>query len=471
MIYPKLSSLGTSRTALQEIIFADVLNLSQERILQRIRPRWARAPIYFPGSEKSLLNRMEPFCSSFKSSPGFPLCLLSRLDSLLSSLRLLETIERSDEHSILVAITSIVRHCADVAYSKDHRSLEQQLRQIQIPNSEEILKSREVAQIDKLARYFGLSKDLANLARRSEYYHVTQNFSLEYITAYQASQPAGALRKCHVHAEVQLILHYEQHPLDKPPRVIGCSKSACFLCDLLIKMTGQYYISHAHRRLYNQWTIPDVPWMTMERVNYFRAILGGMIIKMGSLLENERRNNTNSQKQTFRPFGLESRAGLILSSNSDLSLSTLPSRLASSLPISCIPLNLLPQSIENKAKIVPVDSIKVGSTSRLSLVNLRRDDLPHQQPLNPNTGTLCLELDALTIIFECSSVSDGKLCIREIEEGARAKEDGARCIQVSDLTTDSITLRDRTNPSTLRFWLRISHSIAIEIEICWVVLK
>jgi hypothetical protein len=432
--------------------------------LQRIRPRWIPTPPWFDEAEEPLLNRIIQFYHPFKSRSGWTPGLISRLDKLLLSLRLLETPERPDERSVQATVEDIVRRCADVSYNGKHRSLEQQLREISV--GQKISESREVAQIDKLARYLGLSKDLAKLAQRSKYRHVNQNVILEYLTAYPGSRPAGALRTCYIHAEVQLILHYEQQSLQKPPRAIGCSKSACFLCDSLIQMLGQYHISYAHRRLYNQWTIPDVPWMATERVSCFRSILENMIAKMVSLTGNVGKPTAKSQRQVFRPLGLESRAGLPLSSNSDFGASTVSSRLASPMPVSHVSSPLSLQDIENVAKVPSVHSIKVGSTT--GSVDLRLHDLPHEQSLSSNMGPLYLRLDGLFLIFDCSSVSAGKISIREVEEGACGKEQGLQCIMVSDITTAGMTL-NATNSSTLRFWLRITRSIAIEIEIFWVI--
>lgn len=432
--------------------------------MQRIRPHWVPAPSYFRGTEEPLLNRITRFYPLSESSSGLTRCLVSRLDKLLSSLRLLETPERPDKEVIQAAITNVVRCCADLSYSGELRSLEQQLRQI--PGCHRISESREVAQIDKLARYFGLSDDLAKLARRSEYRYVTQNLALQYLTAYPTSKPAGALRTCHVHAEVQLILYYTQYSLEKPPRSIGCSKSACFLCDSLIQMLGQYHISYAHRRLYNQWTIPDVPWMPAEKVYHFRSILENMIIAMVSLTRDLRRTTANGRRQGLRPFGLESRACLPLSSNSDFSVPAVPSGLAGPLPASYALSSLSLQTKEDVAAVASFHSLDISSNFSLSSVDLTHEDLPHHQPLSPKTGTLFLRLDGVLIIFDCSSVSTGRLSICEID-GACRKEKGWQCILVSDITTTGMTLHDTTSPSALMFQLQVSRRMTIEIEICW----
>ena len=63
-----------------------------------------------------------------------------------------------------------------------------------------------------------------------------------------------------VHAEIQLLLFYELHPEKQRPRVICSSKSACYLCDLFVKLHGQFHMPRTHGRLYDRWTIPD--WAT-----------------------------------------------------------------------------------------------------------------------------------------------------------------------------------------------------------------
>jgi hypothetical protein len=61
-----------------------------------------------------------------------------------------------------------------------------------------------------------------------------------------------------IHAEIQILYHYEMHPVKIRPRVICSSKSACFLCDLFIKFHGKFYIARTHGRLYEQWRLPVI---------------------------------------------------------------------------------------------------------------------------------------------------------------------------------------------------------------------
>ena len=59
-----------------------------------------------------------------------------------------------------------------------------------------------------------------------------------------------------VHAEIQLLMHYERSPCDLPPRVIYSSKQACFLCNLFFKIHGKLTVPSTHGRLYEKWALP-----------------------------------------------------------------------------------------------------------------------------------------------------------------------------------------------------------------------
>ncbi|KAH7395524.1 hypothetical protein BKA64DRAFT_61062 [Cadophora sp. MPI-SDFR-AT-0126] len=59
-----------------------------------------------------------------------------------------------------------------------------------------------------------------------------------------------------VHAEIQLLVHYESQNLTLPPRIICSSKKACFLCNLFIELHGKYIVPSTHGKLYEKWTLP-----------------------------------------------------------------------------------------------------------------------------------------------------------------------------------------------------------------------
>ncbi|KAL8681904.1 MAG: hypothetical protein Q9186_001990 [Xanthomendoza sp. 1 TL-2023] len=145
------------------------------------------------------------------------------------------------------------------------------------------LANRDVQQVYKLGRYWGLCQFLTKAARR--YPALFCRASLEHIRPYTNTRSPISLStlrnpnkdrvKCFVHAEIQLITFYglskNRGSLD--PRWLGVSKSACFLCDLFIKAHGQFWVSHTHGRLYDQWTVPDLAEFGSTQRNDYRRII------------------------------------------------------------------------------------------------------------------------------------------------------------------------------------------------------
>ncbi|KAI9786770.1 MAG: hypothetical protein M1835_002969 [Candelina submexicana] len=80
-----------------------------------------------------------------------------------------------------------------------------------------------------------------------------------------------------IHAEIQLLLFYELHPELQRPRVICSSKSACYLCDLFIRLHGQFHVPRTHGTLYIKWTLPiSVGSLSVARSQALGAILAQM---------------------------------------------------------------------------------------------------------------------------------------------------------------------------------------------------
>ncbi|EXJ61906.1 hypothetical protein A1O7_02337, partial [Cladophialophora yegresii CBS 114405] len=145
-----------------------------------------------------------------------------------------------------------------------------------------------IMQIDKLAAYHRIPDTLARAAHRKATRHLFSSIKVEYVDAYKPRPSLVSLTgkkvDCHVHAEVQLVIHYLQPVTTLPPRYIGTSKGACFLCHLLIVEHSRFAVSTWHGRLFDQWTIPDLAEYTPENVATLRAIIQRMHDKSSRLL-------------------------------------------------------------------------------------------------------------------------------------------------------------------------------------------
>lgn len=78
------------------------------------------------------------------------------------------------------------------------------------------------------------------------------------LSAIQKGVKREARRDKRIHAEIQLVFHYEQRtPTNLLPRVICSTKNACYLCNLFLRLHDQFYTPKTHGKLYPQWTLPN----------------------------------------------------------------------------------------------------------------------------------------------------------------------------------------------------------------------
>ncbi|KAF2187015.1 hypothetical protein K469DRAFT_686228 [Zopfia rhizophila CBS 207.26] len=110
-----------------------------------------------------------------------------------------------------------------------------------------------------------------------------------------------------VHAEIQLLLDYERRDdVAFPPRVLKSSKSACFLCNLFIKIHGGFYTPKTHGRLYDPWILPCLDSLKPPQnhhqeigsvVEKFNAAVEELILQ--SVLEKKRRIRNPRESDIF----------------------------------------------------------------------------------------------------------------------------------------------------------------------------
>ena len=162
------------------------------------------------------------------------------------------------------------------------------------------LKTSLLEKMNKLGHYYRVACDLIDAARSSKYtlfrsiairtiekphldmafvadpsvgfdgavQRVTRSSHQRLVDAYKSRSVSAARKKFSscmysgttswkVHAEIQLLLFYEQQPYMSHPRTISSSKSACYLCDLFIQLHGEFHTPRTHGRLYEKWTLPE----------------------------------------------------------------------------------------------------------------------------------------------------------------------------------------------------------------------
>ena len=135
----------------------------------------------------------------------------------------------------------LVRHMAIIFASLPERAFNRALHdQSETPLSSKLstFHLQDKLQVDEkaIAQYLRLSQ-----------YEISTTFT---------TQARKTLEEAKIHAEIQILYHCELYTSKLPPRVIGSSKDACFLCNTFIKMHEKFHTPRGHGRLYPGWRLP-----------------------------------------------------------------------------------------------------------------------------------------------------------------------------------------------------------------------
>lgn len=162
----------------------------------------------------------------------------------------------SEDPELVEATKKTVKEAWSIA-GKDNVNFHRRLEKLGF-TEDELLRTKEIRGLDKTANYWRICRDLVNIRIATNYRHLFDNPRLETIGHYEpvpSQRPPPKNR--FVHAEIQLLVYYETSGAKTYPRIIGASKEACFLCDAFIKAHNRFSVSKAHRKVENQWTVPE----------------------------------------------------------------------------------------------------------------------------------------------------------------------------------------------------------------------
>lgn len=284
-----------SREKCTDDAFNIVTKLNKNRILGRLESRHFERPRYQKGLGRGALwTRFERLLRSTVHSDDSDVALLHRqiADFRVACLRVEES--RANLDAIKCAVKSAYQ------LTVDGYSLLNRLQNAKV--TFHVMDKREVREINKLGNYWRICHDLARLSRSS--LRPFANLRLELVDPFAASIAHGVTKPRHVHAEVQILVHYETKGGPIWPRAIGVSKEACFLCSSLIKSHGLFFVSKAHRQVYPQWTVPDLPEYSPESLGRLQRALLSVKNEVASVLREARGS------RTFRPCPMQSSTNL-----------------------------------------------------------------------------------------------------------------------------------------------------------------
>ena len=298
----KLMSLisALSRNLCSESLFDHVISLSRERLHGRLQSVHRKVPKHLRHIPTEPLHqelrkvaahlerqrqRQRPSARSKRLIER--LCHVCDLYHRINSCK-----EHTDEE--LQLLKDAVRQSHALATSDGKCTIEGTLLNHGL-DSHDIGSNKVVRQLNKIGRYWGLCIDMAEASRK--YGDTFHRLELKIIPSYQAIRSSisfvkGRMAKCHVHAEIQLLTFYELNLnlATVKPRVLGVSKSACYLCNMFILKHGCFFITKTHGRLYDLWNVPNLAEFGQLQRNKFRQVLKTMNEELRTNLIKERKH-------------------------------------------------------------------------------------------------------------------------------------------------------------------------------------
>ncbi|KAI9730072.1 MAG: hypothetical protein M1834_006064 [Cirrosporium novae-zelandiae] len=270
--FEMIAAKPSDREACTKIMFTQVVTSHQKRILTRLHPP----------STTPLIDKFRNAIDSIHSqNPDYFENLKTRTQELSDNYDMhraqLLSRDESDKRKIEI-ISMIINQAYEISIMLSRRTLESSLSEILDDSSDQVRKS--VRKLDKLARYRRVCIEFGSFA--AENTSRFKKFSFIPMAAYTSCKLSGEKR--HVHAEIQLVTYMELHPSYPRPRIIGCNKASCFLCDAFITAHKQYYVSATHGKLYHQWAIPDLEAYSNATRMRFKNTLGSILGMLQNLL-------------------------------------------------------------------------------------------------------------------------------------------------------------------------------------------
>ena len=274
--------LELTRETCAQQIFEKVMILSRTRIHSRLQSAQWKKPTYFRSDPEPLHQGLKKFShwlgQQNSESRSESAILVQQLDSICSVCRRIDGIQGDTEEE-LQHLKDIVRKSYNVCTSNGNCTLENTISAHGF-DSKHVCHNKYIRQVDKIGRYWGSCRLMAEASRK--YKEMFMNVELQVIPPYRELKSPisfkGRIVSCHVHAEIQLLVFYGLNPdlSTSIPRILGVSKSACYLCDLFIQKHNQFFITKTHGRLHDQWTVPDLAEFSPNQRSEYQRILSEM---------------------------------------------------------------------------------------------------------------------------------------------------------------------------------------------------
>ncbi|TVY32810.1 hypothetical protein LSUB1_G007677 [Lachnellula subtilissima] len=453
---------GKHRQQYQSQLFEEIVSFSEKRIYGRMRTHhWVKPDHFGKGglSLPPLYVRIDRILEGIWGLHGQNIAKFASLRASIIALRdALKKVDQEYAGDQTTLLKDTILKSYDVSNQGSSKSLATHLQIMGLDGR--IYASREVAEIDKLSKYWGICKDLMRLSRQPETRSHCQNLKLEICDAYPASQPPGAADLCFVHGEVQLILFYEKYGNGLPPRAIGSSKSACFLCDIFIKYHGQFGISHSHMKLYPKWTIPDSSaWMIQhpQQRKRFRGVIRSMDAEIRGLL---------GKNVYYQNIAMESRAHVLMLDRSSIAASTSTVTTISEVQRTPSPLAVRMSSSASSSSSTTVQLHKNPAGPNPSIYQL--EDLPVTIDISPATKSCELTAGIVSYFFDFEDIATTGGMLYIADNPRRHREEKRVSVNTTALSfASSVCIQAEPDSRHLKFVVHADEQHELGVSVTW----
>ncbi|KAL2040326.1 hypothetical protein N7G274_006769 [Stereocaulon virgatum] len=304
----RCASRKLPRDACAQSFFDLILDVEKNRIYGRLESiHWKK-----PGSRIGAKERRPLYLELHKVAQRlkqhrFPVhaeasLLIRKIQELCDSLQAIDNVESNTDKGRLL-LAKAIKESYDLCTSGGTSTLNETISRCGFDPAD-VCTNKYIRQLDKIGRYWGLCRSMTEDSRR--YPVLFANIQLNVLRPYegsssQISYTGGQRARCLVHAEIQIIVFYGRNPNATilKPRVIGASKSACYLCNLFIQYHRQFFVTKTHGHLYERWNFPDLADFSQVERDEYRRVLEAMDRELQAATARE----SNARRRRGHPTG------------------------------------------------------------------------------------------------------------------------------------------------------------------------
>ena len=380
------------------------------------------------------------------------------------------------------ALKELLRAAFDMAAGND--SLVQRIQCLGIRTVS--ARSREVRELQAFGNYWRICKYFAKVSRQHQ--KLFRSIELQVIEADTPKRWKGLEQ--FVHAEIQLLVHYEMNPTNRP-RFIGASKKPCFLCYSFIRAHATYSVCQSHGEVFVQWTVPDEDYFNTRTRTELTSALKCTAGNIEQALEKSKK--AGPRHLYLHP--LQTVSKLLLNMSRSASTSTVGTRVSLLPDNSRVAINASPLSFEEVLPALQSGSLesihntgtdetalprtitpkRLSNSRGLSLTASHKS--PNYECRISSHGAEVLRVDGIEVFFELECYPEGTVdldigenkiqtALCRIQSMSECISDQIRIVDVEDLCDGDIIMERSSESACLRFNLQASSEGHI-VELYW----